>query len=488
MKHPDCRWAWEGLPDPRLIVEVGGNKGDDLKNLAAMYPGARIHSFEPVGIHFRELERLFGRSSDQVVLHHVGASDSDARVAFRVDGDVAGSSQFGQARSGPTIEYENVSLRDAHELFREVVANESRSIDVLSVNCEGCEYAVLERLLAKGWLDLLKVVQVSWHASSQIQQRVERRCALRAELQRRLRPLYQADFGWEGWSALPRAYAVDERFLGETPVAVVGRANAIPQAQSDLRCAEPGGVPAGAGGLDHELDPHPSHLTWPQTALGDVACEVLSGRSFRVPPGAAGDGPVVVEVGAGDGLGVRFRDLLALHPSARVHSFEPVRALRARLEGEAARRNATNGTRTVWGVGLAAASGRASFRVWGPPGDGWSGRLEEVQLEDAEAALAEVQRREGRAPDLVYLNCEGCEYEVLERLASSGRLASLPRLAVSWHAGGAPWRTRCAVEARLREAHTLARSALSWEFWVLQGVQVHDKLAGGRLVSARSAE
>merc|ERR1712113_37265 len=112
----------------------------------------------------------------------------------------------------------------------------------------------------------------------------------------------------------------------------------------------------------------------------------------------------------------------------RVHSFEPVQHLRESLVSGTGDLNLTTGGRIIWGKGLAAEDRHSWFRVWDTTPesensghvDQWSGTLEEVVLVDASWALAEVKRLEGRVPDLLYLNCEGCEYEVLQRLGSSG--------------------------------------------------------------------
>lgn len=476
LTQPECRWGWDEVPHPRLIVEFGGNQGDDLKHFLDRYPDATIHSFEPVSKYFRILEQEFANYTGQVVLHHIGASDADAQVAFRTDGDVAAASEFGTAMGAARPVYEEVMLRDAHALLSQIVLTERRSIDVLSINCEGCEYAILERLSATGWFDRLRYLQVSWHTSSQIPRRLDRRCNIMKELRKRLRPAYHADFAWEGYSAIARPYAVDVRFLGDAAVADVARGNGIGQAQSNIACPiGTGEPPPGARELHWELDPDSGHLTYPQTMRGDLTVHVLLGQALAIPTGLEGLPPLIVEVGAGAGVGVRFQHVLARNPSARVHSFEPVAALRQRLQRETARRNLTTGGRVVWGQGLASADGWRDFRVWageaGEPGEPaashWAGHIERAELWDADRALSAVRRQERRLPDLLYLNCEGCEYEVLERLASVGWIASLPRLAISWHGGGAPWQQRCALDARLRRTHRLERSACSFEVWVL---------------------
>ncbi|CAJ1447150.1 unnamed protein product, partial [Effrenium voratum] len=108
--------------------------------------------------------------------------------------------------------------------------------------------------------------------------------------------------------------------------------------------------------------------------------------------------------------------------------------------------------------GLAAVTRRATYRVWL---DDWEGVLEEVELREASQAMSELRRIKGRDPDMMYLNCEGCEYEVLQQLVSTGWLSRIPRLAIFWHAGGAPWASRCELDRQLRRSHRMVRAVQS---------------------------
>ncbi|CAE8635397.1 unnamed protein product [Polarella glacialis] len=466
-KHPDCRWQWDEVPSPRLIVELGGNFGEDLQAFLRRYPTARVHSFEPVSKYFRHLSNEFANES-RAVLYNVGASDADGSASFRIDGDMAASSQYGTVNHGEVAkQYEEVVLRDVDALLKKIVASEKRQIDVLSLNCEGCEYAVLERLADKGWLGRIGIIQVSWHASATIPRRLERRCHLSKELHRYFRVSYIADFGWVGFSSWPRPYALEERFvsLPGTSAATLGHANGLPQAPAGIDCIA---KPQVAAGLPQERDPAVGHMTYPQTMQHDRVLQIVSGGALELPL-ERGESPLIVKVSSGAKTGSLFDGLLAANPGSIVHSFEPVTSLRETkaLPGTARLR--------VWDVGLAAENRSTEFRVWAaapvagrvaPSEDRWEGRLEDARLWDADFALGQVQLEEARVPDLLYLNCEGCEYEVLQRLVDSGRLASLPRLAIFWHAGGASWKQRCSVDGLLKRTHRLVRAELSLELWV----------------------
>ncbi|OLQ13121.1 hypothetical protein AK812_SmicGene2936 [Symbiodinium microadriaticum] len=96
----------------------------------------------------------------------------------------------------------------------------------------------------------------------------------------------------------------------------------------------------------------------------------------------------------------------AANPSAVIYSFEPVQDLKL-------------------------------LQVWGtqPNGlDNWNGTLEDVELRDADGVFSEIRRDHVRwhvlaqTFELKTQTCEGCEYEVLQRLADTGWLKKIPRM------------------------------------------------------------
>jgi len=479
LKHPDLRWKWDQV-SPKVILEIGGNFGEDLQAFSEMYPAAHVHSFEPVRAYFQYLHDRFQSKlvTGQVALYNLGVSDSDANVSFRIDGDKAASSQYGTVpNSGSHAaapKFEDVTLRDIHTVFEEIIEREGRAIDVLSINCEGCEYAVLERLRDMGWLNTLQVLQVSWHVSDAIPRRLQRRCSLEQDLPgEHFRIAGIADYGWVKYVARPRLYAVEDKFLGDLLPADISHGNGLPQAAAGVKCRD-GVLPAWQG-MPVVLDPDVAHMTYPQTMDQDRSLEVIEGKACRL----GGDERLLVKVGASISAGNTWQGCLDNNPNATVHIFQAVR-LEDKHPGPI-RRNRSK----VWNVGLANRNRNASYRVWDPSstvaaaGAGaefllWEGSLQEAELRDAELALAEIQSLEARAPDLFYMNCEGCEYEVLQRLLETGRIKTLQRLVIAWHAGGSPWRSRCDLDKNLRESHRLLRAVNSMEWWVRNDIPSSD--------------
>lgn len=76
-----------------------------------------------------------------------------------------------------------------------------------------------------------------------------------------------------------------------------------------------------------------------------------------------------------------------------------------------------------------------------------------------------------RKIDLLYINCEGCEYIVLDALMNSTTIADVQTLYVQFHKqyqDDAPYK-RCAIRHRLRKTHKLVYQVTwVWEIWELR--------------------
>jgi len=184
------------IPGATVIFEVGGNIGEDLEQYVWKFPLAKIWSFEPVPELFQTLQSKFGSNPNVKVLQ-VGVSNSDRWTTFTVGGNHGeGSSHANTSAYGQKI---NVLVRDVHALLGEVRTATGKVPDVVSINCEGCEYDVLMRMVQTGWLGMVPFVQLSWHVVGGVHDRLSQRCAIEKVLWEKYDPSYHALYGWQGW-------------------------------------------------------------------------------------------------------------------------------------------------------------------------------------------------------------------------------------------------------------------------------------------------
>lgn len=187
--------------DALLIVEVGGNVGEDVGEYSRRYPNAQIHAYEPIPQLATSLRNNFA-SNPKITVHGFGVSDTDTTATFtfstgnRPGHEGESSSGVNTTVAGTPVQ---VQLRDVNAVLSEVRAAAGRNPDVVSVNCEGCEYAVLRRMAETGWLQVVRYVQLSWHTANGVPDRVSARCGIESELRLQYQPVWWSDYGWQAW-------------------------------------------------------------------------------------------------------------------------------------------------------------------------------------------------------------------------------------------------------------------------------------------------
>ena len=123
------------LPADAVIFDVGANVGAWSQGALELFPGARIHAFEPLPGAFAQLSRVPGITAHQVAL---GAEPGTATLHFDPDATVL-SSLHDRAGMGlaQTVDVEVTPLdafADAHGIGR---------IDFLKIDVEGHEKDVI---------------------------------------------------------------------------------------------------------------------------------------------------------------------------------------------------------------------------------------------------------------------------------------------------------------------------------------------------------
>lgn len=190
------------LPETsKVILELGGNLGDDLGHFVRHLPEALIFSCEPVPDFYTKLEEQYA-SQPRVHIRRFGAANKDGNMSFKLGG--LGGQASGGLNDGSDMladgKQVTVALRDASAVLTEIQQEVGRPVDSMSINCEGCEYLALRRLLEQGLLRSVTYLQLSWHVVDAIPDRLAQRCAIESAL-RETHDLiwYDGFYGWQGW-------------------------------------------------------------------------------------------------------------------------------------------------------------------------------------------------------------------------------------------------------------------------------------------------
>ena len=94
----------------------------------------------------------------------------------------------------------------------------------------------------------------------------------------------------------------------------------------------------------------------------------------------------------------------------------------------------------------------------------------EIEIKTFDTALSQSNG----IPDMVEMNCEGCEWTVLPEAIQHGWLKKVPVIQIGWHSygkiglGARAWQT-CEIRQMLEETHTMDYGlAFGWERWLLK--------------------
>lgn len=176
------------LDPSSTVFDVGGYHGDFTAKMRDLY-GCRVHLFEPVG-RFQErcAKRFFGDL--RVTCHQFGLGDCEEEQEMREDLDASGA--YNPASAGKPIE--RVLVRQFAAVFAELGVSR---IDLLKINIEGGEFALLEHLIDSGRIKDVLYLQVQFHDF--FPDAVGRRSKIRTLLARTHVEQWNYPFIWESW-------------------------------------------------------------------------------------------------------------------------------------------------------------------------------------------------------------------------------------------------------------------------------------------------
>jgi FkbM family methyltransferase len=189
--NEDKRWLAMNLQAPCIIWYVGANThGRDGVRLQKDY-NCDIHVFEPVPSFANALVKNW-ENVPRSTVHAFGLGSETKHVnGVKVVGESTFAMSSSSDASGETVHIKNI-LEAWEELGKP-------SIDLLHMNCDGCEWEMLETLLSSGMVHQVQILQVGTHWFAEVKSIEQRYCAIEAKLETTHEKIYQQYFGWERW-------------------------------------------------------------------------------------------------------------------------------------------------------------------------------------------------------------------------------------------------------------------------------------------------
>jgi FkbM family methyltransferase len=194
------RWQDLSLTSESVVIDVGGHRtGLDSQVFHDRFK-CRIHVYEPVPTYCAELATVM--SSRSTVTVHCAGIGNENRTFFISESDLHEQSTFLATDHGGHGQIP-IKIIDAADAFGSYT-RDSNAIDVLNVNCEGCEWELFPRLIAlPAVMRQIRRLQFSFHnygPSGQFGERFALYCHIRVGLLKTHIPVRVMPWGWEVWS------------------------------------------------------------------------------------------------------------------------------------------------------------------------------------------------------------------------------------------------------------------------------------------------
>lgn len=195
--HEDTR-NWP-LGKDSVVWDVGGFRGSWTQSIVDKYD-CYVHVFEPVNEFYEACVYRF-RNNPKVQVHNYGIGATTELVTVQKQGQNSSTYRGADGQQPMPVDKvhgtpvaEQISLRNVSDVLMEFGGH----ADLVSFNCEGGEYRVLEKLIETGEIAKFDGVQVQFH--NFWNSAPAWREAIRQYLTRTHQEKYNYPWTWEGWT------------------------------------------------------------------------------------------------------------------------------------------------------------------------------------------------------------------------------------------------------------------------------------------------
>ena len=195
--------------DGDLLFDVGGHLGNDLRYFLSHAPArASVHTYEPVHAFAKQLTGRLQRwhLPNRTTVHSFGLGATN-RSTCMVNLVRQPNSPSSYERSGGAA-FCPSPLSQIRDVVAVIASLAPRRITQLQLNCEGCEYEVLGRLLDHpAEVSRIDAFEVQFHLEFAGSTDMQRYCAMERKLRASGFELaYRFSFSWERWDRRPAAF------------------------------------------------------------------------------------------------------------------------------------------------------------------------------------------------------------------------------------------------------------------------------------------
>ncbi|KAK3104091.1 hypothetical protein FSP39_024336 [Pinctada imbricata] len=177
------------------VVEVGGNVGAFSDKILSLFNPRRYIILEPMTKYSGMLVGKY-KGVQNVMVLNFGLASEDRTDWVKLDG--IETSRF-QNNNIPKNQLSPLRQVNATDFFLSMGVG-IYEVDLLTMNCEGCEYDILDAILDSNLINYFRHVQISYHHLNGLGDTLDRWCQYQQLLSRTHRLIYQYPFFWELWT------------------------------------------------------------------------------------------------------------------------------------------------------------------------------------------------------------------------------------------------------------------------------------------------
>lgn len=183
------------IPGDNVMIEVGGNVGEDAQYYLDTYKPKHYIMLEPLKLLYRKLQQRF-KNYTNAITYNVGLGKRNEKFMIKMEGNIGDASSpfFGSGEGTCSLKVIN-----AIDFFSALGVGNFK-VDLITINCEGCEYDLLETILSTDLVYHFKHIQFGTHPTlKNLADPVRRYCQIQERLSRTHKLTYQYKFTWETW-------------------------------------------------------------------------------------------------------------------------------------------------------------------------------------------------------------------------------------------------------------------------------------------------
>lgn len=186
------------LQSNSIVFDVGGNKGGFVE-FAKMYP-VTIYVFEPILEFYNFLKEKYSTEKfPHIHFLNYGIDKFNGQSYITIDGvEGSASSQYSQITgTNQNFKNQSVTVRTLDVVMQELGI---QSVNLLNINCEGCEFSIMESLIEKQLMKNISNIQIQFHPNI-VDSGTVRRCKIRYILNKTHKEKYNFPWIWEFWTS-----------------------------------------------------------------------------------------------------------------------------------------------------------------------------------------------------------------------------------------------------------------------------------------------